>query len=62
MRRLSDGIDIGETLTNLTGKWIKRISADPSNALRASSVEFEGGEVVDNKNLDWKRVKPLIWW
>jgi len=51
--RLYDGIDIAETLFNLTGKWIKRITAD--------SVEFEDGEVVDTKNLDWKRIKPLIW-
>jgi hypothetical protein len=25
-------------------------------------VEFDDGEVVDTKNLDWKRIKPLIWW
>lgn len=47
-------IDIAETLSNLTGKWIKRICAD--------SVEFVDGEVVDTKNLDWKLIKPLIWW
>lgn len=52
--KLYDGIDIAETLANLTGKWIKRITAD--------SVEFDDGEVVDTKNLDWKRIKPLIWW
>ncbi len=54
LSRLYDGIDIAETLSNLTGKWIKRITAD--------SVEFEDGEVVDTRNLDWKRIKPLIWW
>ena len=54
LSRLYDGIDIAETLSNLTGKWIKRITED--------SVEFEDGEVVDTKNLDWKRIKPLIWW
>lgn len=54
LSKLHDGIDIAETLSNLTGKWIKRITAD--------SVEFEDGEVVDTKNLDWKRIKPLIWW
>ncbi len=52
--KLYDGIDIAETLSNLTGKWVKRITAD--------SVEFDDGEVVDTKNLDWKRIKPLIWW
>lgn len=54
LSKLYDGIDIAETLSNLTGKWIKRITAD--------SVEFEDGEVVDTKNLDWRRIKPLIWW
>ena len=52
--KLYEGIDIAETLSNLTGKWIKRITAD--------SVEFDDGEVVDTKNPDWKRIKPLIWW
>jgi adenine-specific DNA-methyltransferase len=54
LSKLYDGIDIAETLSNLTGKWIKRITTD--------SVEFDDGEVVDTKNLDWKRIKPLIWW
>jgi adenine specific DNA methylase Mod len=54
LSKLYDGIDVAETLSNLTGKWIKRITAD--------SVEFDDGEVVDTKNLDWKRIKPLIWW
>ncbi|MGH7909418.1 MAG: hypothetical protein ACRENW_06170, partial [Thermodesulfobacteriota bacterium] len=48
------GIDIAETLSNLKGKWIKRITPD--------SVEFEDGEKSDIKNLDWKLIKPLIWW
>ncbi len=52
--KLYNGIDVAETLSNLTGKWIKRITAD--------SVEFDDGEVVDTKNLDWKKIKPLIWW
>lgn len=54
LNKVYDGIDIPETLSNLAGKWIKRITAD--------SVEFEDGEVVDTKNLDWRRIKPLIWW
>jgi len=48
------GIDIAETLSNLTGKWIKRITPHV--------VEFEDGETVDLKNLDWRLIKPLIWW
>ena len=62
LSKLYSGIDIAETLSNLTGKWIKRINADPSNPLSAGSVEFEDGEVVGTENLDWKRIKPLIWW
>jgi adenine-specific DNA-methyltransferase len=60
--RLYDGIDIAETLSNLTGKWIRRINADPSDATSVGAVEFEDGEVADVKNLDWTRIKPLIWW
>lgn len=54
LSKLYDGIDIPETLSNLTGRRIKRITAD--------TVEFEDGEVVNTKDLDWKLIKPLIWW
>ncbi|MCJ7631618.1 site-specific DNA-methyltransferase, partial [Candidatus Bathyarchaeota archaeon] len=54
LSKLYGGIDIAETLSNLTGKWIKRINAE--------SVEFDDGEVVNTKNLDWKLIKPLVWW
>jgi len=47
-------IDIAETLSNLKGKWIKRISEN--------EVEFEDGEKVDIKNLDYRSIKNLIWW
>ncbi len=47
-------IDIAETLSNLKGKWIKRISKD--------EVEFEDGEKIDIKNLDYRSIKNLIWW
>ena len=33
---------------------IKKISKD--------EVEFEDGEKVDIKNLDYRLIKPLIWW
>ena len=54
LSKLYDSIDIAETLSCLTGKWIKR--------LNSHSVEFEDGEVLDLKNLDWRLIKPLIWW
>jgi hypothetical protein len=47
-------IDIAETLSNLKGKWIKRIDEN--------EVEFEDGEKVNIKNLDYNLIKLLIWW
>jgi hypothetical protein len=47
-------IDIAETLSNLLGKWIKKITSD--------FVEFENGIIIYLKNLDYKLIKPLIWW
>ncbi len=54
LENLYPNIDIAETLSNLLGKWIKRISED--------EVEFEDGEKIDIKNLDYRLIKPLIWW
>ena len=54
LEKLYPNIDIGETLSNLLGKWIKRISEN--------EVEFEDGEKIDIKNLDYRLIKPLIWW
>jgi len=51
---LRTSIDIPETLSNLLGKLIKKITPD--------FVEFEDGEKIDIKNLDYKLIKPLIWW
>lgn len=47
-------IDFAETLANLRGKWIARITSE--------FVEFEDGECIDLRNLDWQLIKPLIWW
>lgn len=52
--KLYQNIDIPETLSNLLGKWIKKITLD--------YVEFEDGKKIDIKNLDYKLIKPLIWW
>ncbi len=51
---MKGGIDIAETLSNLTGKWIKKIYED--------KVEFEDGMIINTKDLDYKLIKPLIWW
>jgi len=52
--KLYKNIDIAETLSNLTGKWIKKI--------KDGEVEFEDGSVINTKDLDYKLIKPLIWW
>ncbi len=54
LEKLYQDIDIAETLSNLTGKRIKRISIN--------EVEFEDGTKVNTKDLDYKLIKPLIWW
>lgn len=54
LNKLYPNIDIAETLSNLTGKWIKKISD--------GEVEFEDGAKVNTKDLDYRLIKPLIWW
>ncbi len=54
LSKLYPDIDIAETLSNLRGKYIKKITEN--------EVEFEDGEKVNIKNLDWKLIKNLIWW
>ncbi len=54
LSKLYPSIDIAETLSNLTGKWIKKINDD--------EVEFEDGAKINIKDLDYKLIKPLIWW
>ncbi len=54
LTKLYPNIDIAETLSNLTGKWIKKIND--------SEVEFEDGTKINIKDLDYKLIKPLIWW
>jgi len=61
LSKLYPNIDIPETLSNLLGKWIKKITPD--------YVEFEDGEKINLKEpvcrqgrLDYKLIKPLIWW
>jgi hypothetical protein len=54
LTKLYPKIDIAETLSNLRGKWIKKISDE--------EVEFEDGTKINTKYLDYKLIKPLIWW
>jgi hypothetical protein len=62
LSRLYEGIDIPETLSNLTGRWIRRIYPDPQNPKVVAAVEFEDEGRVDLSQLDWHLIKPLIWW
>jgi len=52
--KLYQNIDIPETLSNLLGKRIKRITKD--------FVEFEDIDRINLKDLDYKIIKSLIWW
>ena len=54
LSKLYKNIDIPETLSNLLGRWVKRITTE--------EVEFENGEKINIKDLDYKLIKPLIWW
>ena len=52
--KLYDGLDLAETLSCLTGKWIKRLTP--------TSVEFQDGTTADLNDPEWELVKPLVWW
>jgi len=60
--RLYPDIDLAETLSCLTGKWIRRIHPAENDPTRPGKVEFEDGTTVDLQNPPWEMVKPLIWW
>ena len=51
-------IDIAETLSNLKGKWIKRIT--PNSVVLKDDNGNE--ERIEYSNIDFKTIKPLIWW
>lgn len=54
LARLYPDVDAAETLSNLLGKRVKRLTP--------GAVEFADGETLDLNNLEFKTVKPLIWW
>ena len=62
LSRLYDGIDLPETLSNLMGKWVRRIRCYPNNPCVPAVVEFADGEQVELSRLDRRLLKPLIWW
>jgi adenine specific DNA methylase Mod len=54
LTKLHKDIDIAETLSHLTGKFIKQI--------KKHEVIFNDDSKIDFRNIDYKIVKPLIWW
>jgi adenine-specific DNA-methyltransferase len=52
--RLYPDIDLAETLSCITGKWIKRVTAD--------EVEFADGSRESLTDPDWRLIKPFIFW
>ena len=54
LERLYPDIDLAETLSCLTGKWIRRITAD--------TVYFQDGSSASLSDPDWRLIKPLVWW
>ena len=51
-------IDIAETLSNLKGKWIKKIAKDSVVLVDDAGNEEE----IRYDDIDFKTIKPLIWW
>lgn len=62
LSKLYNDIELAETLSNLLGKWIRRIHPDPDDPTRPGTVEFGDETEVDLRNPEWHLLKPLIWW
>jgi len=54
LSKLFSNIDIPETMSNLIGKSIRKVNSN--------EVEFENGEIINFNKMDYKNIKPLIWW
>lgn len=54
LSKLYKNVDVAETLSNVLGRCIKKITPD--------YVEFDNGEQINLKDLDYRLIKPLIWW
>ncbi|MEM4115814.1 MAG: site-specific DNA-methyltransferase, partial [Saccharolobus sp.] len=56
--KIYPNIDIAETLSLIKGMWIKKIGKD-----YVILKDDNGNEVkIDYNNIDFKTIKPLIWW
>lgn len=54
LSKLYNNIDVPETISNVLGSQIKKINLE--------WVELDNGEKINIKDLDYKLIKPLIWW
>lgn len=54
LSKLYNNIDVPETISNVLGSQIKKINFE--------WVELDNGEKINIKDLDYKLIKPLIWW
>jgi len=54
LTKIFQNIDIPETISNVLGKWIKKVNRE--------FMEFEDGVRINLKELDYKLIKSLIWW
>ena len=52
--KIYKNIDLPETLSNIKGKGIKKITSN--------SVIFDDGEEINLDKISFDLVKPLIWW
>jgi len=63
LSKLYKNIDLAETISNLKGKWIKRIT---ENEVELADYDEDGKvkniEKLNLKDLDYKIIKPFIWW
>lgn len=62
LSKLYQDIDLPETLSNLTGMWIKRLRTFADKTSRVRTIEFADGTAIDLDDLDWRLIKSLIWW
>jgi adenine-specific DNA-methyltransferase len=62
LSKLYPDIDLVETLSCLTGRWIRRIHPAADDPTRPGAVEFEDGTVVNAQDPPWEMIRPLIWW
>ena len=54
LSKLYKNVDVAETLSNVLGRRIKKVTS--------KFVEFDNGDRANIKDLDYKLIKPLIWW